>query len=117
MGILLTLIAYTLIAVLAPFAIVWAFVKSIFGSTRLNEYFYDVALSMDQTGNVLCSPLFNSLLKTKDGYSFGNPDETVSHVLGVNKLNGTLKLLGKLVAGCLNKIEKNHVENAAKNAQ
>lgn len=117
MGFILATIATIILWAILPLAILWALVKSVFGSTKLEKYFYEVAFSIDQTGNVICSPLFNSLLKKKNGYSFGNPDETVSHVLGVNKLQGTLTIIGKIVAGILNLIEKNHVENAAKNEQ
>lgn len=116
MGIVLTLIAYFLIALLAIPGIIWGVIRA--GSfARINNFFYWIAFSMDQTGNVLCQYLFNDLLITNKGHRFGNPDETVSHVLGKNKLQGTLTRLGKMICGILNLLDKNHVENAAKNEQ
>ncbi len=116
MGIVLTLIAYILIAMLAPIGILWAIIRA-GGFKNIDNYFYNVAFSLDQTGNVFCKYLFKDLLITKNGYEFGNPDETISHVLGVNKLQGTLTRLGKFIAWILNNVDKNHVENAANNEQ
>lgn len=78
------------------------------------SYAYSIALSIDQLGNVVCSNLFNDLLKKEGGYDFGNEDETISKVLGINKASGHLTKLGKLLADILNKIDPNHVEKAAK---
>ena len=71
-----------------------------------------MALSVDQLGNVVMSTLFNDLLITKYGHKFGDEDQTVSMVLGVNKAMGTLTKLGKFIADVLNKIDPNHVEKA-----
>ena len=82
---------------------------------RLNDYALTIALSIDQLGNVVMSNLFNAILIQCDGVKFGNPDDTISAILGVNKRNNTLKYLGKLLASLLNKIDKNHVEKASEN--
>jgi hypothetical protein len=76
------------------------------------KYHKDIAISYDQLGNVLGGPLFNKLLRKKRGKKFGNPDETISHILGRNKATNGLTKLGKLIAKTLNKIEPNHVEKA-----
>ena len=62
--------------------------------TEFSEYIYKVAISDDQKGNVVLSPLFNDTLITKDGYKYGNPDKTISEVTGVNVLDNTLTGLG-----------------------
>ena len=79
----------------------------------LSDYFWICALSIDQTGNAICMHLFNDLLIKANGHRFGNPDETVSYVLGMNKKTDTLYLLGRMLADVLGWIDKNHVEKAA----
>lgn len=75
-------------------------------------YHLNIAISLDQLGNVLGGPLFNRTLRKKGGHKFGHPDETISFVLGENKESGHLTKLGKFIADKLNKIDPNHVENA-----
>ena len=43
---------------------------------------------------------------------FGNPDETISSVLGKNQRDNTLTLLGKLIVWVLNMVDENHSEKA-----
>jgi hypothetical protein len=71
------------------------------------------AVGLSQFGNVACSELFNDTLIKKDGVKFGSPDNTTSKILGINKRNGTLTKTGLFFADLLNKIDPNHVENAA----
>jgi hypothetical protein len=52
-----------------------------------------------------------------DGHRFGDPNETVSHVLGKNKAQNKLYPIGKALAWLLNKIDENHVEKANINKQ
>ena len=74
----------------------------------LQRYFLLIAVSIDQMANVVCSGLFNTTLKTKQGHPFGNEDETISSVLGKNKLKGTLTKTGKALDHLLGKIDTNH---------
>lgn len=119
MGFILFFVALILSCVLYPIGIVYTILKLIFTMTflkifkRLNNLFYIIAYSIDQLGNVICQDLFNDIFITKDGYKFGNPDQTVSEVLGLNKLNGTLSKFGLRFSNFLNWLDKNHVENAA----
>jgi hypothetical protein len=71
-----------------------------------------MSVSVDQLGNTVMSTLFNDILITKYGHKFGDEDQTISMVLGVNKAIGTLTKTGRLIATVLNKIDKNHVEKA-----
>ncbi len=75
-------------------------------------YHLNIAISFDQLGGVLGAPLFNKILRKKFGHKFGNPDETISFVLGQNKASGHLTRFGKFIADLLNKIDDNHVEKA-----
>ena len=56
---------------------------------------FDLAHSIDQTGNVICERLFNHILIKSRIHRFGNPDETISSVLGKNKVINNLAFLGK----------------------
>ena len=60
----------------------------------------------------MCRSLFNDILIKKEGFRFGNPDETISSVCGRNKSVDTLLPLGKSLSKLLNKIEKDHVEKS-----
>jgi hypothetical protein len=71
-----------------------------------------MSVSVDQLGNTVMSTLFNDILITKYGHKFGDEDQTISMVLGVNKAIGTLTKVGRLIADILNKIDPNHVEKA-----
>lgn len=112
------LLAIILSAVLVPLGFVWSIIEAFYkkgfkaGFSRFSEFLWDCALSIDQTVNVLCRELFNDVFIKENGYKFGNPDETISGVLGKNKLKGTLSKFGKILEWILDKIDKNHTINS-----
>jgi len=115
MGILLFIAAVILNLILLPVALIWGVVESFWqrglGSAlkRINKYFFDLAISLDQFGNVVCKELLNdALIKSSSPYKFGNPDETISSVLGKNKREGHLLKIGKAVDYTLDKLDENH---------
>ena len=114
-GFILVILAIVLSVFILPigfaFQVITAFFKAI------DKYLFRIAKSIDQLGNVVCEHLFNVTMIKKDAYKFGNEDVTISHVLGVNKLNNTLTLTGKALAWLLNTIEKDHVEKAIENGK
>ena len=59
-------------------------------------YLYDISVSIDQLGSVLCQYLFNDLFIIDGGIKYGNPDETISSTTGRNYLNNTLTRKGRL---------------------
>lgn len=86
-----------------PLSIInWLFVKNKPG------YFKSSAVNIDKFGNREFRALFNKVLILKDGYKFGNINETISSVLGKNKLMYTLSNTGKVLVWILNSIDKNH---------
>lgn len=115
MNFFLLISALILFVLIAPIAFVYAIVVHILRG--LSDYFWIIALSIDQTGNAICARMFNDILIKKGGHQFGNPDETISHVLGKNYETNTLYAIGKVVSWLLNKIENNHVQKAAKTEQ
>ena len=98
---LLLILAIVLSSVLFPIG----FLLGICYSGRA-KYLYHIALGIDQLGNVVCAKLFNIVLIR--GHKFGNPDETISSVIGKNKLSGTLTTAGKLLDKLLDAIDRNH---------
>jgi hypothetical protein len=119
-GPFLFLISIPIISVIGPIAFVYTIIRSIVKLSSVEiqmlfgRLFYFMAYSVDQFGNVLGQYLFNDTLITKDStYKFGNPDVTISAVLGMNKKNKTLSKMGTYIANILNWIDPNHVEKAA----
>lgn len=110
----LVIIAYYLLKWLLLPAIITTAIVSFFrrkigiGLGNIADYSLEVAVGIDQLGNVVCADLFNLILINKDGYKFGNPDETISSVLGKNYVKKTLSLLGRILDTILNFLDKNH---------
>ena len=73
-------------------------------------YELNKAVSRDQTGNVIHYTILNKYLIDANGYKFGDRDETVSGVLGINEVLHYIenKKLGKWLVSKLNDIETNH---------
>jgi hypothetical protein len=115
MGLILLIIARLLSWVLFPIGWFYSLITFRVRWGRLDEYFKKMAISLDQMGNVVLANLMNDFLIKSEGYKFGNPDDTISAVLGINKRNNTLKSTGKFIALVLNKIDPNHVEKASEN--
>ncbi|MDT0608067.1 hypothetical protein [Croceitalea rosinachiae] len=109
-GILLFLISILLLAITGPIGFILAVLKLLFskGLKGLGTYALQLAISIDQLGNVLMQHLFNSLWIIKGGYLFGNRDETISSALGKNKQLGTLTGFGKAIDKLLDLIDPGH---------
>jgi hypothetical protein len=93
--------------ILSPFI----FIYSLFSYSSFkeaNEHYKKIALAKDQLGNVFGMYLFNDLLIKQGGYKFGNVDETISSVIGKNKLMNNLTWFGRVVDFILDMIETNH---------
>lgn len=102
MNILLFLLSFILVGIFAPIG----FLVSLF--KYHSGYYFKLAIALDQFGNVVMSPLFNSLLINSDKYPFGNPDETISSVLGKNKVNNSLAYTGRRLDALLNGLDEGH---------
>lgn len=76
------------------------------------KYIYNIALGIDQLGNVVCARLFNFFLIDITGHKFGNEDETISGVIGKNKHTNTLTGLGVVLDCILELLDKNHTVKA-----
>lgn len=113
-GILLFIISIVLFVFTGPIGLLFGIFKQLFskGINGLGVYFLELAISIDQLGNVLMQHLFNAVWIKKGGYKFGNRDETISSALGKNKQLDTLTGFGKTIDKLLDIIDPNHSLNS-----
>jgi hypothetical protein len=109
-------IAFVLVVTTTPIGFVYALLHQLFiGKIKtLQIYFIEVALALDNAGNVIMQHLLNDtlLIKTPNTYQFGNKKETISSVIGKNHLTNTLSPLGRALNSFLNFIDKDHSLNS-----
>ena len=109
-------IAFVLLVTTTPIGFVYALVRQLFvGKIKtLQIYFIEVALALDNAGNVIMQHLLNDtlLINNTNTYQFGNKKETISSVIGKNHLANTLSPLGKALNSFLNFIDKDHSLNS-----
>jgi len=109
-------IAFVLLVTTTPIGFVYALLRQLFvGKIKtLQIYFIEVALALDNAGNVIMQHILNDtlLVKNTNTYQFGNKKETISSVIGKNHLTNTLSPLGKALNSFLNFIDKNHSLNS-----
>ncbi|WP_367177058.1 hypothetical protein [uncultured Eudoraea sp.] len=93
-----------------PIGFLYGILHSLFtkGFRGVGEYLLKIAVSVDQLGNVLMQHLLNALWITKEGYKFGNRDETISSALGRNKVLGTLNHFGNGIDKILDIIDPSY---------
>ena len=109
-------IAFVLLVTTTPIGFVYALLRQLFvGKIKtLQIYFIEVALALDNAGNVIMQHLLNDALLNKNinTYQFGNKKETISSVIGKNHLTNSLSPLGKALNSFLNFIDKDHSMNS-----
>ena len=74
----------------------------------LAVWFYRTARAIDVFANVNGAEFFNSIFISEGGYKFGNPQETISSVIGKNQRDKTLSIAGKILRLSLDKVSNNH---------
>lgn len=105
---ILLILALFLAVVLFPIGWLHGLITLRLSISRLSHYLLTIALSIDQMGNVILAPLFNAIMIKRNGYKFGDEDETISYVLGRNQITETLSKCGNLLANLLDWIDPNH---------
>lgn len=108
--ILLFLIAYILFLPLSLINLVIVAIKK----KSIQGYFFNAALSLDMYGNREFRTLWNTILRTSQGYDFGREQETISSALGKNLLLKKLSIPGKLLVLLLNFLDKDHCVKSVK---
>ena len=115
-SILLFSIALILLTTTAPIGFIYTIVRQILVNKfkTLSLYFTEIALVLDEAGNVVMQHILNDflLIKQHDTYYFGNKKETISSVIGKNYLTQTLSPLGLALNSFLNFIDKGHSLNS-----
>ena len=113
-GLLLFVISIVLFFITVPLGVLYGFLYTLVkkGLKGIGFFALEMAISIDQLGNVSMQHLLNLLWITKGGYQFGNRDETISSVLGKNQQNNSLSKFGKVMVFLLDKIDKDHALNS-----
>jgi 8-oxo-dGTP diphosphatase len=107
-GLFLLIISTILKVALSPILYLYGTVRSLL-KCDFNQWNFDLAIAKDQYGNGLGKWLFNDLLITKSSrHPFGNIDETISSVIGKNRVEGTLSFSGKVLDKILEIFDNNH---------
>jgi 8-oxo-dGTP diphosphatase len=114
LGVILFLISLILLILTGPLGLVYGILYTIYkrGIKGLGAYFLEVAISVDQLGNVIMQHLLNVAWIKKGGYPFGNRDETISSALGRNKQDKTLTWFGLKIDWILDQLDPNHSLNS-----
>ena len=114
-SILLNVVAIILYLIVMPCAIVYMIIKLILKKqyieiiSAFTTVFKTHAIGIDQIGNGAFNIFFNDIfIKDKTILPFGRVDETISIVIGKNKLINNLSIFGKTFDFILNLIDKNH---------
>ena len=115
-SLLLFCIAFVLFFTTAPIGFLYAFIRqSLLKRVHsLTVYFLELALALDNAGNVLMQHLLNDalLIRNQNTYLFGNKMETISSVIGKNLVTNTLNSTGLLLNTFLHWIDKDHSLNS-----
>lgn len=114
------ILSIVLSVILLPIGFVFGLIQNIYhnkffkeGLPNLNQKFKRLATAIDIFGNVVCAELFNSLLICKaSNYRFGEYGQTISDVIGRNKIAGTLTRYGRLLDAILDIVDDNHTLKA-----
>jgi len=73
----------------------------------IGRYLGQIAVWADQGVNVVAAPVLNAMTSDRS-YKFGNPDETLSSVMGKNVRNGTCRGCHWICKYILHPIDRNH---------
>jgi hypothetical protein len=114
-GIILFFVSILISIFTLPFGLVYGFIHSLFsgGFKKLGDYFMEMAIVIDEQGNVVMQYLLNVLwIKGANKYHFGDRGETISSVLGKNEERETLSGFGKLIVKILDTIDPRHSFNS-----
>jgi hypothetical protein len=115
-SLLLFCIAFVLFFTTAPIGFLYAVIRQTFAKSvnSLSVYFLELALALDNAGNVLMQHVLNDalLIRNEKTYLFGNKMETISSVIGKNLVTNTLSPMGLALNAILHWIDKDHSLNS-----
>lgn len=102
-NIALFLVATVLFIILGPIGFLYWLITRL--KFWLSNFFFALAISIDQLWNTFAQYLLDDIMITKDWYKFWDVDDTVSRVLGVNQRDWTLKKPWKMLCRLLSVVE------------
>lgn len=118
-GFILNIVATICMLVFAPIGLptsvlfTWWNRSLPYAITRLNEQYTSLAVCKDVLLGIALAPLLNKILITKDSiYKFGIFPQTISYVIGINHINGSITKFGVFWFNFLNRVDSNHCKNA-----
>lgn len=108
MGLLLNFVASILILCLQIICYVVGIVLSV-NKKEFNQWQTDLAYAKDVFGNVLIKYIADIvLIKPNSGHKFGQRGQTISYVIGANKVYNTLTYCGNVLDGVLEFFDPGH---------
>jgi hypothetical protein len=107
MGIVLFIVAISLFLPLTIINFFCVVLKYGVKWKTINGFFNQTAIDIDRFGNRNFRTLLNMTLQ-KEGYQFGNINETISSALGKNKRDKTLTKTGLILCFILDSLDENH---------
>ena len=113
---LLFVLAICIFSILSVVGFFWTIVKLFYKAKissalqGLNDYFFSLALSINQIGAVAFQGLFNDTLIKGKGLPFGDEDKQISEVMGWNERYFELTKIGKTLVKILDKLDPKHCE-------
>ena len=101
-NLLLAIVATLLFFIIIPLALIYALFFTWKSKSNILVFLGDVLLKysigLDQIGNATCYIFLNNvIIKDITIHSFGNIDETISSVIGKNKLKNNLTICGVIL--------------------
>ena len=109
-GLILFIVSKVLVILFYPIGFTYSVILTICksGFKSLDKYLFQCAIATDQHANTYLAKLFNDIMIKPGGHKFGNPDETISSVLGKNVKSKKLSYTGKALDFILNQIDTDH---------
>jgi hypothetical protein len=108
--IIILVVSLIMLIIILPIVCVYMVLKRLINGNgkMIKVWSWKVSRAIDVFANIHGSEIFNDLLIKKGGYKFGNPQETISSVLGKNQVEETLTILGNIIRAILDIIEYGH---------
>jgi hypothetical protein len=108
--IIILVAALIMLIIILPIVCVYMVLKRLINGNgkMISVWCWRVSKAIDVFANIHGAEIFNDLLINKGGYKFGNPQETISSVIGKNQRDETLTILGNTLRALLDVIEYGH---------
>jgi len=93
-----------------PLGFIYSFFRM--SKAEFSKYLMDVAVSEDQTGGVYTAEFLDDTMTKDRSEHFGDPDKTISRLLGELQAKNNLSTLGKTIGFILDLIDPGHLSKS-----